>query len=57
MHTTSGTLPLFLINYSVSKRIKIETIEISRTSNLFGAPNGHEINEETDKPEMHYDRM
>ncbi|KAK2400154.1 Cyclopropane-fatty-acyl-phospholipid synthase [Trifolium repens] len=47
----------FLSITQFQRELKFETIEISRTSNLFGAPNGHEINEETDKPEMHYDRM
>jgi hypothetical protein len=47
----------FLSITHFQRELKFETIEISRTSNLFGAPNGHELNEETDKLEMHYDRM
>jgi hypothetical protein len=47
----------FLSITHFQRELKFETIEISRTSNLFGAPNCHEINEKTDKPEMHYDRM
>jgi hypothetical protein len=43
-------LSLYFLSITQFQRVlKFETIEISRTSNLFGAPNGHEMKKPINK--------